>query len=135
MSTVSDTIVTTLKMLISCAVVKPWPLLREETMPAIRCAGQPTVSRVHESCSQTNDHGLWFGNETTCTCVQHSKMVSYAMDSSRLVLSTLTRVNLKLSSKLRISLMSSSLPSVVTSEDVNTFFAATVAAHAHSRIA
>ena len=34
-------------------------------MPSVRFAGQP-VFHMCKSCSQTNDRGLWFGNETTC---------------------------------------------------------------------
>ena len=37
-------------------------LYYEETVPAVRGAGQPPCALVW---LQTNDRGLWFGNETT----------------------------------------------------------------------
>ena len=46
---------------------KPWQLLREE--PKGSCTYQPYSTRDFTYSSlapQTNDCGLWFGNETTC---------------------------------------------------------------------
>ena len=48
-------------------VHKPFPQSREETVPVDEsCWSTRTISRVHQSCSQTNYRGYWFGNETGC---------------------------------------------------------------------
>ena len=72
-----------------CGVHKPCPLLREATVPAL------VILLLHWSHSQTNDHGIWPGNETTCLHVykvikwchsQSYKMVSFTTDSNHRVL-------------------------------------------------
>ena len=39
---------------------------KKQFQPCVMPAGQLAISLVHLSSSQTNDGGLWSGNETTC---------------------------------------------------------------------
>ena len=46
-------------------VHEPFSQPREETVTVV-LVNVRTISRVQQSCSQTNDRGYWFGNETRC---------------------------------------------------------------------